>query len=54
MFDTQREGLVTEEPFLATKITTRLAVTSHSCVEERNERLLRLSDIYKSLDTEMQ
>ena len=27
MVDTQREGLVTEEPFLATKITTRLAVT---------------------------
>ena len=54
MFDTQREGLVTEEPFLATKITTHLAVTSHSYVEERNERLLRLSDISKSLDTEMQ
>ncbi len=54
MVDTQREGLVTEEPFLATKITTRLAVTSHSYVEERNERLLRLSDIPKSLNTEMQ
>ena len=45
---------MTKEPFLATKITTHLAVTSHSYVEERNERLLRLSDISKSLDTEMQ
>lgn len=52
--DTQREGSVTEEPFLTTKATTRLAVTRHSCVEERNGRLPRLRDISKSLDTEMQ
>ena len=40
MVDTQREGSVTEEPFLTTKATTRLALTSHGCVEERNERFL--------------
>ena len=54
MIDIQREGSVTEEPFLTTKTTTRLAVTSHGCVEERNGRLLRLRDISKSLNTEMQ
>ena len=54
MVDTQREGSLTEEPFLTTKATTRLAVTSHGCVEEHNGRLLRLRDIPKSLNTEMQ
>lgn len=54
MVDTQREGSVTEEPFLTTKATTRLAVTSHGYVEERNGRLLRLRDIFKYLNTEMQ
>ena len=33
MIDTQRDGSVTEEPFLTTKTTTRLAVTSHGCVK---------------------
>ena len=54
MIDTPRERSMTEEPFLTTKTTTRLAVTSHGCVEERNGRLLRLRDTSESLNTEMQ
>ena len=44
---------MTEEPFLAIKITTYLVVISYSYIEERNKRLLRLSDIFKSLDIEI-
>ncbi len=52
--DTQREGSVTEQFFLTTKATTRLAVTRHGCVEERNGRLRRLRGISKSSNTGMQ